>query len=84
MEDSNATLLSATPVDLSVNVTNYPVDDAGRWMQNRLDGTVHHAFNTDVDGLCYNSDKGKFTLLADHDQLDLYVRRYQNQSDHGY
>lgn len=85
MEDSNAgTLLSATPVDLSVNVTDYPVDDAGRWMQNRLDGTVHPAFNTDVDGLCYDSDRGKFALLADHDQLDLYVRRYQNQSDHGY
>ena len=71
MEDPNGTLLGATSVDLSVNVTEYPVDDAGRWMQNHLDGTLHPALNTDIDGLVYNSDKKKFTLLADDAPLDL-------------
>ena len=84
MEDPNDTLLSATTEDFPVSVIQYPVDDAGRWMQNRLDGTIHPAFNTDVDGLVYDSDKGKFALLADHDPFDLYVRRYENQSDRGY
>lgn len=84
MEDSNSTLISANPVDLSVNVTEFPVDDAGRWMQNRLDGTIHPALNTDVDGLVYDSDKEKFALLADDAPLDLYVRRYEHQSDNAY
>lgn len=73
MEHSNSTLSIATPVDLSVNVTDYPVDDAGRWMQNRLNGTIHSALNTDVDGLVYDSDKEKFALLADDAPLNLYV-----------
>ena len=72
-KDSNGALPSATPVGLSMNMTEYPVDDAGRWMQNRLDGTIHSAFNTDVDGLVYDSDKEKFALLADDVPLDLYV-----------
>ena len=76
MEDSGGTLLSATPVDLSVNVTDYPVDDAGRWIQNHFDGTVHPAFNTDVDGLIYDDDKKKFALLADGAPLNLYVEWY--------
>lgn len=78
MEDSNRTFHTAAPVDLSLRVTEYPVDDAGRWMQNRLDGTIHPAFNTDVDGLVYDEDKEKFTLLADDACLDLYVRRYKH------
>ena len=78
MEGSNGTLsngANAFPSDLSVNVTEYPVDDAGRWMQNRLDGTIHPAFTTDVDGLVYDSDKEKFALLADKAPLDLYERQ---------
>ena len=78
MEESHGTRsndASAFPSDLSVNVTEYPVDDAGRWMQNRLDGTIHPAFNTDVDGLVYDSDKEKFALLADKAPLDLYERQ---------
>ena len=63
-------------VDLSVNVMECPVEDAAKWMQNRLDGTIHPAFNTDVDGLIYDSDKQKFALLADDAPLDLYVRYY--------
>ncbi|KAF6230427.1 hypothetical protein HO133_004769 [Letharia lupina] len=71
MEHSNRTLPSATPVDLPVNVMEYPVNDAGRWMQNRLDGTIHAAFNTDIDGLVYDTDKEKFALLADDAPLNL-------------
>ena len=47
-------------------------------MQNRLDGTIHPALNTDIDGLVYDSDKEKFALLAEDAPLDLYVRRYNN------
>ena len=83
MEDSNGTLLSATPVDLSMNVTDYPVDDAGRWIQNHFDGTVHPAFNTDVDGLIYDGDKKKFALLAEDVPLNLYVKCYQSASENG-
>lgn len=71
MEGSNSTLSNGA----AVNVTGYPIDDAGRWMQNRLDGTIHPAFNTDVDGLVYDSDKEKFALLADKAPLDLYERQ---------
>ncbi len=85
MEDSNRTPLSATSVvDLSANVTEYPVDDAGKWMQNRLDGTIHPAFNTDIDGLVYNEDKEKFALLGDDAPLDLYVRRCEHRHDKRY
>lgn len=84
MEGSSGVLTSANPVDLSVNVSEYPVDDAGRWMQHRLDGTIHPALNTEVDGLVYDSDKQKFALLADDAPLSLYVRRYENQGDNGY
>ncbi len=79
MEDSNDTLLSTTPVGFSMSVTKYPVVDAGRWMQNRLDGTLHPAFNTDIDGVVYDSDKEKFALLADDAPLDLYVRKQEHQ-----
>lgn len=37
MEISSSTLLAAAPADLLVEVAEYPVNDAGRWMQNRLD-----------------------------------------------
>ena len=84
MEDSNGTPLSAAPVDFSVNVTAYPVDDAGRWIQNHFDGTVHPAFNTDVDGLIYDGDKKKFALLAENVPFNLYVDWYQSASDNGY
>ena len=80
MEDPNGPLVTVTPVDLSVNVTEYPVDDAGRWMQSRLDGTVHPAFDTDVDGLMYDSDKKKFALLAENEPFSLYVKRYGTSS----
>ena len=76
MEGSNGTLSNgacAFPSDLSVNVTEYPVADAGRWMQNRLDGTIHPAFNT--DDFVYDSDKDNFALLADKAKLDLYERQ---------
>ena len=76
MEDSNSILPTATQVDLSVNVIEYPVEDTARWMQNRLDGTIDPAFNTDIDGLIYDSDKKKFALLADDAPLNLYVRYY--------
>ena len=76
MEDSDGTPLNAAPVHLSVNVTDYPVDDAGRWIQNHFDGTVHPAFNTDVDGLIYDRDKKKFALLAENVPLNLYVKLY--------
>ena len=80
MEDSSHIPLSATSVvDLSVNVAEYPVDDAGKWMKNRLDGTIHPAFNTDIDGLVYNEDKKRFALLGDDAPLDLYVRRYEHR-----
>ena len=78
MEGSNGTLSNsaiAYSSNISMNVTEYPVDDAGRWMQNRLDGTIHPAFDTDVDGLVYDSDKEKFALLADKAPLDLYERQ---------
>lgn len=78
MKDSNGTLPRAIPVDITVIMTEYPVDDAGRWMQNRLDGNIHPAFNTDVDGLVYDSDKEKFALLANDAPLNLYVRRYEH------
>lgn len=84
MENSNSTLLSATHLNPSVNVTEYPVHDAGRWMQNRLDGTFHPAFNTDVDGLVHDSDKEKLALLADDEPLNLCVRRYEFRSDNKY
>ena len=74
MEDSNGTHLNVAPVDLSVSVTEYPVDDAGRWIQNHFDGTVHPAFNTDVDGLIYDEDKKKFALLADDVPFNKYVK----------
>ena len=83
MEDSNSTPLSAAPLDLSVNVTDYPVDDAGRWIQNHFDGTVHPAFNTDVDGLIYDGDKKEFALLAEDVPFNLYVKRYESASDNG-
>lgn len=73
MGDMNRTLPCETTVDVSMNLIEYPVNDAGRWMQNRLDGTIHSAFNTDVDGLIYDSDKEKFALLAEEVQLNLYV-----------
>ena len=76
MEDSNSTPLRAAPVDLALNLTDYPVDDAGRWIQNHFDGTLHPSFNTDVAGLVYNSDKEKFTLLAEDVPFNLYVKRY--------
>ena len=53
-------------------------------MQNRLDGTVHPALNTDVDGLIYDNDREKFTLLAEDNPFDLYVRRYEGSSNKGY
>lgn len=37
MEISSSTLLAAVPADLLVEVAEYPVNDAIRWMQNRLD-----------------------------------------------
>ena len=75
MEDSNGTPLNAAPVDFSVNVTDYPVDDAGRWIQNHFDGTVHPDFNPDVDGVIYDGDNQKFALLEEDIPFDLYVKR---------
>lgn len=57
MENSNGTLLATAPAELSVDVAGYPINDAGRWMQNRLDVTIHPALNTDTDGLAYDTDK---------------------------
>ena len=74
MDDPNGTLPNLTPVDPSANLTEYPIDDARRWMQNRLDGTIHPAFNTDADGLVYDNDKEKFALLAEDAPINLYMR----------
>lgn len=81
MESSNGTLLAAAPAELSVDMAEYPVNDAGRWMQNRLDGTIHPALNTDTDGLAYDNDKEKFALLADNEPFNLYVRSYRSGSE---
>lgn len=81
MENSSSTLLAAAPAELSVDVAEYPVHDAGIWMQNRLDGTIHPALNTDSDGLAYDTDKEKFALLADNEPFNMYVRSYRSGSD---
>ena len=84
MEGSNDNSSRAAPVGFSLNATDYPVKDAGRWMQSRLDGTIHPAFSTDVDGLVYDGDKDKFALLADDAPLDLCVTRYEYHGDQKY
>jgi len=48
-----------------------PANDAAAWMQNRLDGTIHPALNTDNPYIIYDNYKQAFAILKDEDKPDL-------------
>ena len=60
--------LLKSDLDISVNSAN----DAAAWMQNRLDGSIHPALNTDDANIIYDNSTHAFALFEDKNDLDLY------------
>ena len=57
---------------LGLGISDNPTNDTAAWMQNRLDGSIHPALNTDNPLVIYDEDKHNFTLHKDEYKPDLY------------
>ena len=56
---------------MSLTISDNSADDVAAWMQNRLDGSIHPALNTDDSNIIYDPDKQAWALLKELEKPDL-------------
>ena len=59
------------PANMSMTISDNSADDVAAWMENRLDGSIHPALNTDDPNIIYDPDKQVWALLKEIEKPDL-------------